>query len=175
MTSRKMAAVVLAATMTGALGMSACAPQDGPETTPSAQSTSANDSSALLTLNDSLRNKLGDAYSDSWIEDNQLHVAVTTDAAAAIVAEAGAVATLVTIDAAQLETAVQAVSKWQANLPDGQGAAIHKIVPDGRRGTLTIYVASDKLDAVAKAAETDKPAGDVPLVIKESTGLTTAL
>ncbi len=173
MTNRKMAAVVLVATLTGGLGMSACGPVDGPEKAPSAQSTASTDSSALLLLNDTLRTKLGAAYSDSWIEENKLHIAVTTESAAEIVKEAGAVPKIVSIDAAQLEAALQAVSAWQAKLPEGQGAAIHKIVPDGRTGTLTIFVAAEKLDAVSIAASADKPAGEVPLVIKESAGLAT--
>ncbi len=155
--------------------MSACAPRQDPPSSPSNQPTSVTDTNALLLLNDSLRVKLGTAYSDSWIEDSKLHVAVTTESAAALVTEAGAVPKIVTIDAAALETALQAVSAWQATLPDGLGAAIHKIIPDGRTGTLTIFVAPEQLDAVSQAAATDKPAGSVPLVIKASTGLATPL
>ncbi|MDJ0311859.1 hypothetical protein [Arthrobacter sp. H35-D1] len=179
MNNKAVAALVLATTMTGAVGMSACAPQQDPSAPPSSVSSSTSSSTAdantLLQLNDSLRAKLGEAYSDSWIEDDKLHVAVTTEAAAAVVTDAGAIPKIVTIGAAALETALQAVSAWQASLPDAQGAAIHKIIPDGRTGTLTIFVAPEELDAVAKAAATDKPAGAVPLVIKASTGLATPL
>lgn len=175
MNSKKMAAVVLAATMTGVFGMSACASEKNPEASASAETTSASDSSALLLLNDTLRTKLGEAYADSWIEGNKLHVAVTTEAGATIVTGAGAVAKIVTFDGAQLEAALQAVSAWRSKLPAVQGAAIHNIVPDGGTGTLTIFVAADQIDAVAQSAAADKPAGEVPLIIKESAGLATPL
>lgn len=180
MNVKKMAAAMLAAALTGVLGMSGCAtPQDAGSpsaTTPATTATtvpSATDTSTLLLLNDSLRAQLGDAYSDSWIENNSLHVAVTDESAAGIVSAAGAVPKLVTINAEQLEAALQSVSAWQAQLPAGQGAAIHKLIPDGNTSTLTIFVAPDQLDAVAQAAAKDNPAGDVPLVIKESAGLAT--
>ncbi|MFQ4148616.1 hypothetical protein AAGW05_07965 [Arthrobacter sp. LAPM80] len=177
MKSQKIAAIALAAAMTGALGMSACGTNSGPaEPAPSSSAPdSPSDSGSLLLLNDSLRAKLGDEYSDSWIEGNKLHVAVTTKAAAAIVTAAGAIPKLVTINAAQLEAALQAVSAWQARLPADQGAAIQRIIPDGNTATITIYVAADQLDAVSRAAAADKPAGAVPLVIKESAGLATPL
>lgn len=175
MNTKALAAAVLAATLTGALGMSACAPPQDPSSPSSSVSASAADTNALLLLNESLRTELGEAYSDSWIEDNTLHVAVTTEAAATVVTEAGAIPKIVTVDAATLEAALQAVAVWQAGLPDGQGAAIHKLIPDGRTGTLTIYVAPERLDAVAQSEAADKPSGAVPLVIKESTGLATPL
>ncbi|MDO5752519.1 hypothetical protein [Arthrobacter sp.] len=175
MNSKVLASALLAASLTGALGMSACSPGQDSQSPSANQSTSATDTNALLLLNESLRAKLGTTYSDSWIEDNKLHVAVTTEAAATVVTEAGAVPKIVALDAAALESALQAVSAWQATLPDGLDAAIHKLIPDGRTGTLTIFVAPDHLDAVAQAAAADKPAGSVPLVIKASTGLATPL
>ncbi|MGA7204754.1 MAG: hypothetical protein WBX27_09010 [Specibacter sp.] len=177
MNSRKLAAVTLAAVMSGSLGMSGCASSTGGATnsgTSSAQPQES-ESTALLLLNDSLKEKLGAAYSDAWIEGNKLHVAVTTKDAEKTVTDAGAVPLLVSINAAQLEATVQAISAWQARLPVALGAAIHQIIPDGRTGTVTIFVAPDQLDAVTKAAANDKPAGTVPLVIKESPGLATPL
>ncbi len=179
MSTKALAAVFLAASLTGLLGMSACAPPQDPSSTPIAQSASPSPSSAettgLLLLNESLRAKLGDTYSDSWIEDNKLHVAVTTEAAAAIVTESGAIPKIVSFDAVTLETALQAVSAWRATLPNEQGAAIHEIRSDGRTGTLTIFVAPSQLDAVTQAAAAAKPTGAVPLVIKVSSGLATPL
>lgn len=179
MNNKKISAIVLTATLAGALGMSACKPTQDPETPAATQSASPSASTeqtnTMLALNDSLRSELGAAYSDSWIEGNQLHVAVTTESAAATVKAAGAISHLVTLDAAQLETALQAVMAWRSSLPTEQGAAIHKVIPDGRTGTVTVYVAPEQLDTVAKSAATDKPAGDVPLLFKESTGLATAL
>lgn len=179
MNNRKMMSIVLAATMAGALGMSACKPAQDPETPASSQAASqpatVEETNNLLQLNDSLRTELGDAYSDSWIEGAQLHVAVTTESAAATVKAAGATAHLVTLDAAQLETALQAVMTWRSSLPADQGAAIHKVIPDGRTGTVTVFVAPDQLDAVAQAAAASKPAGDVPLLFKESAGLASPL
>ena len=173
MNSKAVAAIVLAATMSGALGMSGCAspPEQAPP--PSSPSASDADPTALMMLHENLKSQLGDAYADAWIEANTLHVAVTDEAAAKIVTEAGAVATLVTVNAAALEAAVQAVSAWRATLPAEQGAAIHTIIPDGRTGTLTISVAAGQLDAVTKAAAAAQPAGAVPVVIKASTGLPT--
>lgn len=184
MNGRKMAAAGLAAILTGALGMSGCAtPEEASAPSPATPSETtspepapaprATDTGALLLLNDSLRAQLGQAYSDSWIEDNSLHVAVTDESAAKIVSAAGAIPKLVTINAEQLEAVLQAVAAWQATLPAGQGSAIHKLIPDGNTSTLTIFVAPEQLDAVAQAAARDKPAGNVPLVIKESAGLAT--
>ena len=187
MNNKKMAAAMLAATLTGALGMSGCAtPENAGSPSSAATHTapapsaadatpSSADSGALLLLNDSLRAQLGEAYSDSWIAENSLHVAVTDESAAAVVSAAGAIPILVTINAQQLEAALQAVAAWQATLPADLGTAIHKVIPDGKTSTLTLYVAAEHLDAVAQAAARDKPAGDVPLVIKESTGLATPL
>lgn len=187
MNNKKMAAAMLAATLTGALGMSGCAtPDDAGSPSSTASSTApapsaadatpgAADSGALLLLNSSLREQLGEAYSDSWIEGDSLHVAVTDESAAKIVSAAGAIPKIVTINAQQLDTALQAVTAWQATLPADQGSAIHKLIPDGSTSTLTIYVAPEHLDAVAQAAANDKPAGNVALVIKESTGLATPL
>ncbi len=187
MNGRKLAAVLTAATMTGALGLGGCGP-DGttgapapgttaPGTTAAAQGTASagRQSTGLLMLNDTLKAKLGSAYSDSWIEGNRLHVAVTTQDAAKIVSDAGAIPKLVTFDAAQLEAALQAVVSWQASLPQQQAAAIHKILTDGRTGTVTIYVAAGQLGAVSAAAAKANPAGKVPLVVKESAGRPTPL
>ncbi|SEE89621.1 hypothetical protein SAMN04489740_2986 [Arthrobacter alpinus] len=183
MNRKKMAMVVLAATIAGALGMSGCATPEIPEASSSTQGTSPAETnetqtspaetSVLLLLNDSLRDQLGNEYSDSWIEGNKLHVAVTTESAATIVTKAGAIPQVVAFDATALEAALQSVSAWQAKLPKDQAAAIHKIISDGRTGTLTLFVAPEQLDAVAQAAAADNPAGEVGLVIKESTGLAT--
>lgn len=174
MNSRKITAAVLAATMVGALGMSACKPAEDPGSPTATQSSTAQ-TNELLQLNDSLREQLGDDYSDAWIEGDRLYVAVTTDAAAKIVADAGAVATLVKFDAAQIETALQAVMAWRAGLPADLGAAIHKVTTDGRTGSVQIAVDPSQMDAVKAAASKDKPAGDVTLLVKESSGLATPL
>jgi hypothetical protein len=150
----------------------------GPASSPASSQEPAPDAAkttALLQLNEQLRQKLGPAYSGSWIEGAVLHVAVTTQAAKKIVTGAGAVPLLVTFNASQLEAAVRAVSRWQSTLPAVQGRAIHQIIPDGRAGTVTIYVAAEQIAAVTRAAATDKPAGNVPLLIKESAGLPTPL
>ncbi|MHA7268557.1 hypothetical protein [Arthrobacter sp. HLT1-20] len=175
MNGKAMAAVVLAATMSGALGMSGCGtPADPPRQAP-AQTASDADTNALLVLNETLRAQLGDSYADSWIEGNKLHIAVTNQAAAKIVTSAGAVAKLVAVDAAALEAALQAVSAWRATLPVEQGTAIHSIIPDGRTGTLTISVAAGQLDAVTKAVSAAKPAGAIAVIVKVSAGLPTPL
>lgn len=176
MHSKRIATVVLAATVMGAFGMSGCDANNGAETTTQTATTHPRDadSTALLVLNDKLQTQLGSEYSGSWIEDNTLHVAVTTEAAKKIVTDAGAVPSLVTFDAAQLETALQSVATWQAKLPQNQAGAIHRIVPDAQTGTLTIYVAADQIDVITQAAKADKPAGTIPLIIKVSSGVATA-
>lgn len=156
----------------GAGGTGAAGPASSPASSPEAAPDAAK-TTALLQLNEQLRQKLGPAYSESWIEGTVLHVAVTTQAAKKIVTGAGAVPLLVTFNASQLEAAVRAVARWQSTLPAVQGRAIHKIIPDGRAGTVTIYVAAEQIAAVTRAAATDKPAGNVPLLIKESAGLPT--
>lgn len=175
MKRRHLTAAVLAATLAGALGMSACTPAENPEAPDASQTASAADTNRLLQLNDSLREKLGADYSDSWIEGGQLHVAVTSESAAAVATEAGAVAQLVTQDAAALEAALQAVMAWRASLPAELGNAIHKVTTNGRAGIVEVSVAPNQADAVKAAAQADRPAGDVPLVFKDSSGLATAL
>ncbi|MCQ9164830.1 MULTISPECIES: hypothetical protein [unclassified Arthrobacter] len=183
MKGRKMAAVLVAATMTGALAMAGCGQEQAPagpgtsttgpqssETTPATRT-----STELLALKDTLKSKLGSAYSDSWIEGGRLHVAVTTPEAEKTVAAAGAIPKLVTFNAAELESALKSVAAWQASLPPDQAAAIYKIIPDGRSGTVTIYVAAGQLEAISAAAAQARPAGKVPLAIRVSTGPATPL
>ncbi|WP_129545439.1 hypothetical protein [Arthrobacter dokdonensis] len=182
MNNRKLAAVLAAASMAGVLAMGGCAPQQSPGDTPGAQqggpqtgstAPATEQSTELLMLNDQLKAALGSAYSDSWIEGGRLHVAITTREAEKAVSRAGAVPKLVTFDVAQLEAALRAVAAWQASLPPAQASAIHRIISDGRNGTVTIYVDTTQLDAISGAAATDRPAGNVPLLIKESAGLPT--
>lgn len=175
MKRRQMTAAVLAVTLAGALGMSACKSVEGPKAPSPPQSANAADTNRLLQLNDSLREKLGADYADSWIEGAQLHVAVTSESAAAAVTEAGALAQLVTLDAAALETALQAVMAWRASLPAELRNAIHKVTTNGQTGSVDVSVAPAQMDAVKVAATAEKPAGAVPLTFKDSPGLATPL
>jgi hypothetical protein len=183
MNGRKIALVIAAATMTGALGMSGCVPDRSPGTPPAAtpsggsppggSTQTARQSTDLLKLNDTLKSKLGSAYADSWIEGGRLHVAVTTKEAKEVVSRTGAVPKLVAFDAVQLAAAVRAVAAWQASLPPEQAASIHRIISDGRTGTVTIYVAAAHMDTISAAAAKAAPAGKVPLAVKLSPGLAT--
>lgn len=165
----------MALLLAGAFAVTSCSSAVEPEPGGASQAASIAESNKLLQLNDALKTQLGEQYSDSWIEDKQLHVAVTSQAAADTVTKAGAVPHLVTADAAALEAALQAVTAWRTALPQEQGAAIHSIMLNPKLGSVEISVAPEQLAAVKAAAEAEQPAGDVPLTFKDSPGLATPL
>ncbi|MGO4385625.1 hypothetical protein [Specibacter sp. RAF43] len=172
----RIAALAASAAMVGAIGMGGCGQAGGQPSEPApGASTSAPDTTTLLQLNETLKGRLGPAYADGWIQDFTLHVAVTTAAAEKIVAEAGAVPTLISVNAKQLEAGLRSVAAWQAGLPGDLAAAIHKVITNGRAGNITVFVSAEKMDAVKRAAAADAPAGKVPLVFKESSGPATPL
>ncbi|GAA1343936.1 hypothetical protein [Arthrobacter roseus] len=182
----KAAAVTALLTVAGTLAMTACAPAsensvDGPPmiTTSGSpatmQSESSQDATELLLLNDRLREELGGAYSQGWIESGKLHVAVTTEEAAQVVSDAGAAPRIVELNSQQLEDSVSSLAAWQGKLKPELATSIHRISFDGRTGTVTIAVAKDKIPSVQAALQRDDPTGKVPVEIVISDGLATPM
>lgn len=176
MKSMKLTALVASAAIIGALAMNGCGqPGDAPRQPSPGSSSSSDETTRLLQLNERLKTQLGDAYATGWIQDFTLHVAVTTEAAARAVTAAGAIPMLAAFNAKALEGGLRAVAAWQQRLPRELAAAIHKVIVNGRAGNITLFVATDKMDAVKSAAAADGPAGDIPLVFKDSASPATPL
>lgn len=140
-----------------------------PSASPSAATTESQDP-ALLQLNESLKETLGDKYSEAWIAENKLHVAVTDKAAEAIVSAAGAVAHLAEHSAAELEAAIGRIMAWQREQGGEIATAIHRYVPSGRDGSITLAVDPTRLGEIRKGLAADGVAGDIALKFVESAG-----
>ncbi len=181
-------AVVVTALLTaaGTVTITACGPtsessvNSHPTITMSGKPTtmqpeSSGDATELLLLNDRLREELGGAYSQGWIESGQLHVAVTSEEAAQAVSDAGAEPRIVELNSEQLEKSVSSLTAWQGKLRPELATSIHRISFDGRTGTVTIAVAKDKIPAVEAALQRDNPTGNVPVEIVISGGLATPM
>lgn len=165
------------AALTAALLLSACGSEAGtPASSDPMASTSVSTAPEqsqdpqLLQLNETLKDTLGDQYSEAWIADNKLHVAVTDKAAEAVVAEAGAVAHLVKYSAAELDAAIGKIMAWQREQGGAVATAIHRYVPSGRNGSITLAVDPNQLETIKKGLAAADVTGGISLVFEESAG-----
>jgi glucose/arabinose dehydrogenase len=124
----------------------------------------------LLQLNESLKETLGEKYSEAWISGNKLHVAVTDKAAEATVTAAGAVAHLAKHSAAELEAAIGKIMAWQREQGGDMATAIHRYIPSGRDGSITLAVDPARLEVMRTGLASDKVTGDIELKFVESAG-----
>lgn len=128
----------------------------------------------LLQLHAQLKMDLGSAYSDAWIEESQLHVAVTTPEAEAAVREAGAVPYLTDFTAQQLQEAANAFRAWL-----GSDAAppvqVHWLGTSGRTGSITVRVPAEQVQPLTDAVAEQQPAGAAKVIVEESSGPATPL
>ncbi|MBV1778738.1 hypothetical protein KRR55_06380 [Paeniglutamicibacter sp. ABSL32-1] len=124
----------------------------------------------LLQLNETLKETLGEKYSEAWIAENKLHVAVTDKASEAIVTAAGAVAHLAEHSAAELEAAVGRIMAWQREQGGDIATAIHRYVPSGRDGSITLAVDAAHLGEIREGLAADDVTGGITLKFVESAG-----
>ncbi|OIH83802.1 hypothetical protein BLJ79_13950 [Arthrobacter sp. UCD-GKA] len=165
------------AALAAALLLSACGSEAGSpassDPTASTSVSSAPEQSQdpqLLQLNETLKDTLGDKYSEAWIAEDKLHVAVTDKAAEATVTEAGAVAHLARYNAAELDAAIGKIMAWQREQGGAVATAIHRYVPSGRNGSIILAVDPSQLETVKKGLAAADVTGGISLVFEESAG-----
>lgn len=123
----------------------------------------------LLQLHARLKTELGTAYSDAWIEDNQLHVAVTTPEAEALVYGAGALPSRAEFTEQQLREAADAFKAWLAT-DAAPSVQLHWLGTSGRTGSITVRVPAEQVQPLADAVAEQSPAGPVKIIVEESSG-----
>lgn len=123
----------------------------------------------LLLLHAQLKTELGAAYSDAWIEDGQLHVAVTTQEAEAVVYGAGAVPARTEFTEQQLREAADALRAWLAT-DAAPSVELHWLGTSGRTGSITVRVPADQVQRLSDAVAEQNPAGAVKVIVEESSG-----
>jgi len=128
----------------------------------------------LLQLNARLKTDLGSAYSDAWIENNQLHVAVTSPEAEAAVTDAGAIPYRARFSADQLKDAVDAFKAWLGTDPAPR-VQLHWLGTSGRTGSITVRVPADQVQPLTDALAAQRPTGAVKVIVEESSGPATPL
>ena len=128
----------------------------------------------LLQLHTQLKNDLGSAYSDAWIENNQLHVAVTTPEAEAAVVAAGAVPFTAEFTAQQLQEATDAFKAWLGTDTAPQ-VQVHWLGTSGRTASITVRVPGDQVKPLSDAVADQQPTGAVKVIVEESSGPATPL
>lgn len=166
-----------AAALVAVLALSACGSEAGTptasETTSTASISAAPNESQdpqLLQLNETLKETLGDKYSEAWIADNKLHVAVTDQAAEDTVNAAGAVAHLAKYSAAELEAAIGKIMAWQREQGGDIATAIHRYLPSGRDGSITLAVDHAQLQAIKEGLDKAGVTGGIALKFQDSAG-----
>ena len=128
----------------------------------------------LLQLHSRLKTDLGAAYSDAWIEGGQLHVAVTTPEAEAVVSGAGAVPAKTQFSEQQLREAADAFRTWLGTDAAPQ-VQLHWLGTSGRTGSITVRVPPEQVQPLTDAVAEQRPTGDVLVIVEESRGPATPL
>lgn len=128
----------------------------------------------LLQLHAQLKSDLGSAYSDAWIEGNQLHVAVTTPEAEAAVLQAGGVPFRAEFTDAELQEAADALKAWLGTEAAPQ-VQLHWLSTSGRTSAITVRVPADQVQALNDAVAQQQPTGAVKVIVEESSGPATPL
>lgn len=155
-------------------------PPPGPSTSPDAESSFDPDTARdenmtdLLQLHTRLKTDLGSAYSDAWIENNQLHVAVTTPEAETAVTDAGAVPYPAQFSADQLKDAADAFKAWLGT-DSAPRVQLHWLGTSGRTGSITVRVPADQVQPLTDAVAAQQPTGAVKVIVEESSGPATPL
>lgn len=128
----------------------------------------------LMLLHARLKTELGAVYSDAWIEDGQLYVAVTAPETEATVYGAGAVPVHTAFSEQQLHDAAVAFKAWLAT-DAAPPVQLHWLGTSGRTGSITVRVPADEIQALSEAVSQQRPAGDVDVIVEESGGPATPL
>lgn len=152
-------------------------PANGTAATPSAPdpaSLTEDQMTDLLQLHAQLKTDLGAAYSDAWIEGGQLHVAVTTPEAEAVVSGAGAVPATTQFSEQQLRDAADAFKAWLSTDAAPQ-VQLHWLGTSGRTGSINVRVPAEQVQPLTDAIAQQQPTGDVLVIVEESSGPATPL
>ena len=128
----------------------------------------------LLQLHAQLKTDLGDEYSDAWIEDGQLHVAVTTPEAEAVVSGAGAIPAKTEFSDQQLREAADAFKAWLGTDAAPQ-VQLHWLATSGRTGSINVRVPAEQVQPLNDAVAQQQPTGAVKVIVEESSGPATPL
>ena len=128
----------------------------------------------LLLLHTQLKTDLGAAYSDAWIEGGQLHVAVTTPEAEAMVSSAGAIPATTRFSEQQLREAADAFRAWLGSDAAPQ-VQLHWLGTSGRTGSINVRVPAEQVQPLTDAVAQQHPTGDVLVIVEESSGPATPL
>jgi hypothetical protein len=152
-------------------------PTNGTAATPSAPdptSLTEDQMTDLLLLHAQLKTDLGASYSDAWIEDGQLHVAVTTPEAEAVVSGAGAIPAKTEFSDQQLREAADAFKAWLGTDAAPQ-VQLHWLATSGRTGSINVRVPAEQVQPLNDAVAQQQPTGAVKVIVEESSGPATPL
>jgi hypothetical protein len=162
-----------------AAGTSANSPEPTEHTgstpsTPDPTSLTEDQMTDLLLLHAQLKTDLGAEYSDAWIEDGQLHVAVTTTEAEAVVSVAGAIPAKTEFSDQQLREAADAFKAWLGTDAAPQ-VQLHWLATSGRTGSINVRVPAEQVQPLNDAVAQQQPTGAVKVIVEESSGPATPL
>lgn len=130
----------------------------------------------LVETNEILKALLGAAYTDAWVADGRLHVAVTDTSFFEAIRTAGAIPVEAAFSAADLQAALRFVHETGA----AAGTEFHSLSSSGQTG-ITARVPADQVErlrsalATATPLATGGPPGKVPITVAVSTGVGTPL
>lgn len=117
-----------------------------------------------------LRESLGPAYTDAWVVDGTLHVAVTDPSFFEAIRAAGAVPVQAAFSAAELQEAVRLVHDTGA----AAGTEFHSLSFSGQTG-ITAHVPADQVEHLRAALAAAALPGNVPVAVAVSSGVATPL
>ncbi len=178
LTRSKSAGVLAAVSLSLALagcGQVSSQPQNTtqPSSTSSAESGEKMNQDALLEQRDKLAEKLADSFVQGWIEDGKLHVSTTNEADLQTITDAGAVGQVVAFSNADLREGIAKIMAWQGRQEPAIRSGIYAYSLNPNTGGLTLSVDPEQRDAIETGLKKDKPAGQIPLELKEGNGLAT--
>ncbi|HEY0640101.1 MAG TPA: Ig-like domain-containing protein, partial [Pseudonocardiaceae bacterium] len=116
-----------------------------------------------------LREQVGDAYAGSWFDPSskKLNVAVTDEAAADAVRDAGGDAHVREVSHEELTATRDAVRRWADGLPAEQRALFHATVTDVRDGRVVVKLGDSP---AARELAGQVPRDGAPVVIEHEAG-----
>jgi len=120
--------------------------------------------------NMALKKALGAAYTDAWVADGLLHVAVTDTSFFEAIRATGAVPVQAAFSAAELQAALRLVQ----DTGTAAGVALHKISSSGQTG-ITAFVPAGQVEQLRTALAGATLPANVPVAVAESTGVGTPL
>ena len=120
----------------------------------------------LAETNMALKAALGAAYTDAWVADGTLHVAVTDTSFFEAIRAAGAVPVQAAFSAADLQAALRLVHDTGA----AAGTEFHSLSFSGQTG-ITAQVPAEQVEPLRAALSAAALPGNVPVAVAVSTGV----